>query len=176
MADPIEINVWQGEIAELEVDAIVIPASESLFMTGAVARAVKLRAGESVEREAVEQGPAAGGSAIVTGGGALPTRHVIHLVGVGHDLQPDAEQLRSGYHAAFEAASRIGARHLATVPIGTERGVFSLQEAAAILTGVLAERLERGAWLPAALVVVAGADMPLSTLAPVMGASRAGQA
>lgn len=176
MADPIEINLWQGEIAELEVDAIVIPASESLFMTGAVARAVKLRAGESVEREAVDQGPAAGGSAIVTGGGALPARHVIHVVGVGHDLKPDAERLRSGYHAAFEVASRIGARHLATVPIGAERGVFSPQEAAAILAEVLAERQERGAWLPVALVVVAGTHGELSALAPVMGGLRAEQA
>ena len=33
MAVPIEIDVWQGEIAELEVDAIIVPANESLFMT-----------------------------------------------------------------------------------------------------------------------------------------------
>ena len=176
MADPIEINLWQGEIAELEVDAIFIPASESLFMTGAVARAVKLRAGESVEREAVDQGPAAGGSAIATGSGALPARHVIHVVGVGHDLQPDAEQLRSAYHAAFEVASRLGARHLATVPIGAERGVFAPEAAAAILAGVLAERQARGAWLPLALVVVAGTHVELSALAPVMGGLRAEKA
>ena len=35
MAVPIEIDVWQGGVADLEVDAIVVPANESLFMTGA---------------------------------------------------------------------------------------------------------------------------------------------
>ena len=29
-----EIDVWQGDISELEVDAIIVPANESLFMTG----------------------------------------------------------------------------------------------------------------------------------------------
>jgi O-acetyl-ADP-ribose deacetylase (regulator of RNase III) len=38
MAIPIEIDVWQGEIAELEVDAILVPANESLFMTTPVGR------------------------------------------------------------------------------------------------------------------------------------------
>ena len=37
MTLPIEIEIWQGEIAELEVDALVIPANESLFMTAPVA-------------------------------------------------------------------------------------------------------------------------------------------
>jgi O-acetyl-ADP-ribose deacetylase len=176
MADPIEINLWQGEIAELEVDAILIPASESLFMTGAVARTVKLRAGELVEREAVDQGPAAGGTAIVTGGGSLPARHVIHLVGVGHDLQPDAERLRAAYHAALDAASRIGAQRLATVAIGTERGVFAPEEAASILGEVLVARQGRGAWLPSSLVVVATSQAELSALGAVLGVLRAGSA
>ena len=37
MAEPIEIDVWQGDIAELEVDAVVVAASESLFMTAGAA-------------------------------------------------------------------------------------------------------------------------------------------
>ena len=41
MAAPIEIDVWQGEIAELEVDALVVGSSESLFMTGGAAASVK---------------------------------------------------------------------------------------------------------------------------------------
>ncbi|MEP6469173.1 MAG: hypothetical protein ABJC24_05330, partial [Chloroflexota bacterium] len=65
MPVPIEIDVWQGDIAELEVDAIIVPANESLFMTNPLARAVKRLAGEAVEREAVQQGPIQPGSAVV---------------------------------------------------------------------------------------------------------------
>ena len=46
MAEPVEIDVWQGEIAELEVDAVVVAASESLFMTAGAATGVKRRAGD----------------------------------------------------------------------------------------------------------------------------------
>ena len=40
MTAPIEIDVWQGEIAELEVDALIVGANESLFMTAGVAASV----------------------------------------------------------------------------------------------------------------------------------------
>ena len=50
MAGPIEIDVWQGEIAELEVDALVVPANESLFMTSRAAASVKRHGGDAIER------------------------------------------------------------------------------------------------------------------------------
>lgn len=153
MAIPIEIDVWQGEIAELEVDAILVPANESLFMTTPVGRAVRLRAGESVERAAVDQGPVEAGTALVTGGGQLATPYLIHVVGVGHDLKPDAERLARAIDAALQLAARMGLSRLALAPIGTERGVFDPDGAAAALAGVLAARGNAGETLPDSLVV-----------------------
>jgi O-acetyl-ADP-ribose deacetylase (regulator of RNase III) len=153
MAIPIEIDVWQGEIAELEVDAILVPANESLFMTTPVGRAVKLRAGEAVERDAVQQGPVQAGSAVVTGGGQLAAPYVIHVVGVGHDLRPDADRLRQALDAALQLAGRLGLARLAIAPIGGERGVFEIGEAASVLAEVLAARSDAGASMPASLVV-----------------------
>ena len=101
MPIPIEIDVWQGEIAELEVDAILVPANESLFMTTPVGRAVRQRAGESVERDAVQQGPVKAGSAVVTGGGDLAAPYVVHVVAVGHDLRADPERLSRALDAAL---------------------------------------------------------------------------
>ena len=153
MAIPIEIDVWQGEIAELEVDAILVPADESLFMTTPVGRAVKLRAGEAVERDAVQQGPVPAGSAVATGGGQLAAPYVIHVVGVGHDLRPDGERLRQALDAALQLATRLGLGRLAIAPIGGERGVFDVAEAAAALAEVLAARSQAGAGMPSSLVV-----------------------
>lgn len=153
MAIPIEIDVWQGDIAELEVDAILVPANESLFMTTPVGRAVRLRAGESVERDAVQQGPVEAGTAVVTGGGDLATPYVIHVVGVGHDLRADPERLERAIDAALQLASRMGLSRLAVAPIGAERGAFELQEAARAMADVLARRAEAGAALPGSLVV-----------------------
>lgn len=153
MAIPIEIDVWQGEIAELEVDAILVPANETLFMTTPVGRAVRLRAGESVERDAVQQGPIEAGHAVVTGGGQLATPYVIHVVGVGHDLRADAERLSRAIDAGLQLASRLGLGRLAMAAIGAERGVFEVGDAARITAGVLASRAQAGQPLPTSLVV-----------------------
>ncbi len=153
MALPIEIDVWQGDIAELEVDAILVPANESLFMTTRVGRAVRLRSGESVERDAVDQGPVEPGTAVVTGGGDLAAPYVIHVVGVGHDLRPDLERLREAIDAGLQLASRLGLARLAVAPVGTEHGVFDLDQAADALGVVLSARAAAGEALPASLVV-----------------------
>ncbi len=153
MAIPIEIDVWQGEIAELEVDAIMVPANESLFMTTPIARTVRLRAGESVERDAIHQGPVEAGTAVVTGGGQLAAAYVIHVVGTGHGLNPDADRLAQAIDAGLQLAGRMGLSRLAIAPIGTERGVFDTERAAEILVGVLAARAAANAPLPGSLVV-----------------------
>src|SRR2546427_153915 len=121
MTLPIEIEIWQGDIAELEVDAVIIPANESLFMTAPVAAAVKLRSGNEVETEAVAQGPVPAGSAVVTGGGRLAAPYVIHAVGVGHDLQRDPGQLRRAVGAAPDAGRHPSPRPLSAGPRGGGR-------------------------------------------------------
>jgi O-acetyl-ADP-ribose deacetylase (regulator of RNase III) len=150
------MDVWQGEIAELEVDALIVPANESLFMTIPVTRAVKRYSGEAIERDAVDQGPIEAGSAVVTGGGNLAAPYIIHTVAVGHDLQPDADRVRRALHAALEIAARLGLHRLAIAPIGIDRGVFTADEAAGLLAEVLSERSTAGDPLPSSLVVATG--------------------
>jgi O-acetyl-ADP-ribose deacetylase len=133
MAEPIEIDVWQGEIAELEVDAVVVPASESLFMTAGVAPAVKRRAGDEVERAAVEQGPISPGTAVATFGGELPAPYVIHAVAVGHDRVADPRNLEAAVRAALGFAVPLQLRRIAVALLGVEHGAFTPDEAAAVL-------------------------------------------
>ena len=153
MTLPIDIEIWQGEIAELEVDAVIIPANESLFMTAPVAAAVKRHAGDGVETEAVAQGPVQAGSAVVTGGGRLAAPYVIHAVGVGHDLQHDPARLRRAVDAALDAVDHLSLRRIAVGPIGVERGVFTSSEAAEILLERIIDRAEGGSGTPESVVV-----------------------
>ena len=139
MAEPIEIDVWQGEIAELEVDALVVAASESLFMTSGAAASVKRIGGDPIERAAVDQGPIAPGSAVVTGAGTLAAQYVIHAVAVGHDRVPDPEVLRAAVRAALAYAEPLQLRRIAVAPLGSETGAFSPEEAAAIVIPAVAE-------------------------------------
>ncbi|HEX6138987.1 MAG TPA: macro domain-containing protein [Candidatus Limnocylindria bacterium] len=174
MAIPIEIDVWQGDIAELEVDAIVVPAHESLFMTSAVARAVKRRAGDGVERDAVRQGPMPAGSAVVTAGGSLAAPYVIHAIAVGHDLVADAGRLAAALDEAFSVATRLGLRRLAMPPLGAERGVFGVGEAIAQLLAVVERRAAAAQPLPASLVIAAGSPAEATAIRAALPVGFAG--
>lgn len=139
MAGPIEIDAWQGDIAELEVDALIIGASESLFMTAGPAASVKRHGGTEIEREAVDQGPIAPGGAVVTGGGTLPAPYVIHAVAVGHDRIADPERFRAAIGAALAVAGPLQLHRLAVTLIGTESGALSPDDAAELLVEALSE-------------------------------------
>ncbi len=149
MAAPTEIDVWQGEIADLEVDALVVAANESLFMTAGAAASVKRHGGDGIERSAVAQGPVHPGEAVATEAGTLAAAYVIHAVGVGHDRIADEERLRAAIRAAFDFAEPLQLRSMAFALIGVEHGVFSVADAAADPSGG-ADELERTA--PAARV------------------------
>ena len=139
MAEPIEIDVWQGEIAELEVDAIVVAANESLFMTAGAAASVKRHGGYGVERAAVDQGPVPPGTAVATAGGDLAAPYVIHAVAVGHDRVADPDTFVSAVRTALGFAEPLQLRRIAIAPLGTEHGVFTPAEAAAILVPAVVE-------------------------------------
>lgn len=173
MTAAIEIDVWQGEIADLEVDALVIPASESLFMTSPVGHALKRRGGDDLEREAVALGPIPAGSAVVTRGGALATPYLIHAVAVGHDLVADEQRLRSAARAALALASQLGLHRLAISPLGSERGVFPPADAARLLIDELARAPESGSELTSAVIAVSSAAEAAAFRA-ALDASRAG--
>lgn len=137
MAGPTEIDVWQGEIAELEVDALVVGSSESLFMTGGAAASVKRLGGDEIERSAVAQGPVAPGQAIVTAGGRLAAPYVIHAVAVGHDRRADPDRLRSAVTAALAFSEPLQLHRIAIAPLGLEFGAFRAEEAADVLVSTL---------------------------------------
>jgi O-acetyl-ADP-ribose deacetylase (regulator of RNase III) len=132
MAEPIEIDVWQGEIAELEVDALVVAANESLFMT-----AGKRHGGEEIERAAVDQGPIPPGSAVVTPGGQLAAPYVIHAVAVGHDRIPDPAVLATSIRSALAFAEPLQLRRVAFAFLGIEHGAFTPEDAAAVVVTTL---------------------------------------
>jgi O-acetyl-ADP-ribose deacetylase len=173
MGLPIEIEIWRGEIAELEVDAIVVPANESLFMTTPIAASVKRLAGDEIERAAVSQGPVVAGAAVVTGGGKLITPYVIHAVAVGHDLQPDEERLRSAIRAALQAVDHLSLRRVALAPLGTERGVFPPSDAAAILLDEVTAHADRSAGSPDSVVIAVSRMEELTEFVSALEALRA---
>ena len=76
-----ELLLIQGDITEQNTDAIVNPANRELILGGGVAGAIRRKGGHSIQRECHRIGGAEVGGAVVTGGGKLKARRVIHAVG-----------------------------------------------------------------------------------------------
>ena len=104
------IEVFVGDITELEVHAIVNAASRALAGGGGVDGAIHAAAGPELVRASRALGPIETGGAVITPGFRLPARYVIHAVGpVWHGgRQGEAELLERAYETSFERALDAG--------------------------------------------------------------------
>jgi O-acetyl-ADP-ribose deacetylase (regulator of RNase III) len=128
-----ELEVVEGDITTIVVDAIANAANDHLWMGAGVAGAIKRAGGEEIEREAMAQGPVEVGDAVATGGGRLHARWVIHAAVMGHDLVTSADAIRRATRRALEVADELGAESVALPAFGTGVGGFPLDECAGIM-------------------------------------------
>jgi len=129
----VTIEIKKGDITKLKVDAIVNAANNELWMGGGVAGAIKMEGGRQIEEEAVKKGPIPVGQAIVTGGGLLPARYVIHAAVMGTDFQTDSEKIRLATLHSLRRADEEGLRTVAFPALGTGVGRFPADECARIM-------------------------------------------
>ena len=137
------IELWNGDICDLEVDAIVNPANLSLWMSTGVSGAIKRAGGDAIEFAAVRQAPVALGESIVTGSGNLAARAVIHAVSLDRDRRTSGPVIDAAVRSAMARAREIGATSVAFPALGTGVGGFPLEESARITVAAVRDELER---------------------------------
>ena len=128
------LELVQGDITELDTDAIVNAANEHLAHGGGVAGVISRKGGRVIQQESNDwvrqHGPVRTGTAAITSGGRLKARHVIHAVGPVYDGTPrSAEFLASAVRAALRMADNHGLKSIALPAIST--GIFGYPMAAA---------------------------------------------
>jgi O-acetyl-ADP-ribose deacetylase len=133
------IELWNGDICDLEVDAIVNAASTALWMSTGVGGALKRRGGDAIEFAAVRQAPVPVGSAIVTTAGTLAARAVIHAVSLDNNRRTSAEAIAFAVRSALDRAREMGATSMAFPALGTGVGGFPLDEAALVTVTTVRE-------------------------------------
>jgi O-acetyl-ADP-ribose deacetylase (regulator of RNase III) len=137
------LQIIETDITQLQVDAIVNAANNSLLGGGGVDGAIHRAAGPDLLEECRGLGGCASGAAKITAGYLLPARWVIHTVGPiwqGGE-QSEAQVLSSCYRQCMQLAEQYHLRSLAFPAISCGVYAYPLQDAANIACRTLAECL-----------------------------------
>ena len=128
------LEIFQGDITTLDVDAIVNAANEQLAPGGGVCGAIHRAAGPELARACRALGGCPTGEARITPGFELTARHVIHAVGPiwrGGD-QGEAAALAGAYRSALDLVGERGLASIAFPAISTGVYGYPLERATRI--------------------------------------------
>ncbi len=128
------LELVEGDITQQDTDAIVNAANEQLRVGGGVDGAINRAGGPRIQEEARKIGYCPTGQAVITTGGNLKARYVIHTVGpVYRDgLHGEPELLASAYRESLKLASAKGIASLAFPSLSTGVYGYPVDQAAKI--------------------------------------------
>jgi len=138
----------RGDITDQDVDAVVNAANSSLMGGGGVDGAIHRAGGPRIHEECLAIRASCGdcppGEAVITSGGNMTARHVIHTVGpVWHGgTQGEDEVLASAYHNSLALAASRGLSTIAFPSISTGAYGFPVERASHIAVTTVAAFLK----------------------------------
>lgn len=130
-----ELEVVQGDVTRLEVDAVANAANTELRHGGGVALAISRAGGPEVQRESDERAPIGLGDAVETTAGAMPARYVIHAATMELGGPTSADVIAKATASTLAKADELGLRSVALPAFGTGVGNFPMAEAAKLMVG-----------------------------------------
>lgn len=116
------LEMVQGDITEMETDAIVNAANAQLIMGGGVAGAIKKKGGPTIQEECGKIGGTFVGGAVITSGGNLKAKHVIHAVGPRMGEGNEDEKLKNATLNSLKVADEHKLKSISFPAIST--GIF----------------------------------------------------
>ncbi len=128
------LELVEGDITQQDTEAIVNAANEELRVGGGVDGAINRAGGPKIQEEARKIGRCPTGRAVITTGGNLKAKYVIHAVGpIYRDgRRGEAELLASAYRESLKVASAQGLTSVAFPSLSTGVYGYPVQDAAKI--------------------------------------------
>jgi len=117
-----KLMLVDSDITEQATDAIVNPANSELILGGGVAGAIRRKGGPKIQEECDKIGGTPVGTAVITTGGNLKAKHVIHAVGPQMGEGDEDRKLRDATINSLKVADHRQLKSLAFPAIST--GIF----------------------------------------------------
>lgn len=116
------LELTQGDITDQTTDAIVNAANAALQLGGGVAGAIRRRGGPKIQEECNRIGGTHVGGAVITTGGNLAAKYVIHAVGPRHGEEHEDAKLKDATLNSLILADKNHLKSIAFPAIST--GIF----------------------------------------------------
>jgi O-acetyl-ADP-ribose deacetylase (regulator of RNase III) len=154
------VVIQQGDLTEMDTDAIVNAANNELVLGAGVAGAIRRKGGEAIQQECDTIGSIPLGFAAITSGGKLKAKYVIHAASMGLGRLTSAGTLRNSVAHSLRLAAERGLKTIAFPAVGTGIAGFPMKECAEIMLQEAAEHLRKGSSLETVYFVLFDARPP----------------
>jgi O-acetyl-ADP-ribose deacetylase (regulator of RNase III) len=136
------LELVEGDITEQKTDAIVNAANSALQLGGGVAGAIRTKGGPAIQQECNQIGGCPVGGAVITTGGNLKAKHVIHAVGPRMGEGNEEEKLKNATLNSLKVADENNLKSIAFPAISTGIFGFPIDRCAEIMLTTTIEYLK----------------------------------
>ena len=143
--DNTEIEIIKGDITLLDIDAIVNPANTFLMHNGGLAAAIVKRGGRIIQEESKKIGNVPTGGAVITTGGNLKAKHVIHAVGPKYKdgKSGEADKLKMAVENALVVAEKKKLKSIAIPAISSGIFGYPVAESSKIIVNTVTDHFSK---------------------------------
>jgi len=127
------LELVEGDITEMDTDAIVNAANANLILGGGVAGAIRRKAGLEIQKECNRIGGTFVGGAVKTSGGNLKAKYVIHAVGPQMGEGNEDEKLKNATLNSLKLADEENIKSISFPAISTGIFGFPIQRCAEVM-------------------------------------------
>jgi len=154
------LELVEGDITQEETEAIVNAANSGLRGGGGVDGAIHRAGGPKIMEECRKIGGCPTGNAVITSGGLLKAKYVIHAVGpIYHGgKKGEAEHLANAYQNSLKRASENSIRSVSFPSLSTGAYGYPFDEAAPVALKTIIEYLKHNDDIELVRLVLLGAE------------------
>ncbi|MBW2525348.1 MAG: macro domain-containing protein [Deltaproteobacteria bacterium] len=148
------IRVAKDDISMMDVDAFVFYADNDLKLGSGYGGAIAVRGGPKIQEELDGLGPQKTCAAVVSGGGRLKAKHIIHAVGPKFQEEDTEKKLAKTVKNALAEAEKLDIKKVALPPMGAGFYGVELDVSARITLAAIKKHLEGKSKLEEVMVIV----------------------